>query len=199
MTKWQRMEKKAGGRNLYGTRGRGSFWAGRRAAGVSTCPATAMQQTQSLGSVTGFCHSLFQLQQWNLSNCVNFYPHRSYFPLSVQVMRCRCPLLWCWIDPECGTAPVARSRWMEKKILLPSFPLFIYLLIYGTAFSAQCAHHKGGGIWSSYFTFELARLLQHCWNIAKCISSSPQQQQQQWELALSWILLQRLFPFAEVQ
>lgn len=56
MTKWQRMEKKASGRSLYGIRGRGSFWAGRRAAGVSTIHPetetdtdTALQQIRSLG------------------------------------------------------------------------------------------------------------------------------------------------------
>lgn len=55
MRRWQRMEKKASGRTLYGTRGRGSSWAGRRAAGVST----AMQQKPGPGpgpgALTGPC------------------------------------------------------------------------------------------------------------------------------------------------
>lgn len=42
MTKWPRMEKRADGKNIYGTRGQGSSWAGRRVAGVSTVLSNAV-------------------------------------------------------------------------------------------------------------------------------------------------------------
>ena len=117
MTKWQRMEKKAGGRNLYGTRGRGSFWAGRRAAGVSTVQLTAMQQTQSLGSVTGLCHSLSN------ETCVNFKLFSPHLCLSVM---CRCPLhrgageTLNAAQLSCGRKPVDELKKKKKKKIHPA-------------------------------------------------------------------------------
>lgn len=62
------------------------------------------------------------------------------------------------------------NAWMRHRFLKtqpqegknPS--LFIYILIYSTAFFlAQCVRYRGGGIWS-YFIYEFARLLQHIWD-----------------------------------